>query len=66
MGSCHAKRKRGPRYEIECVRKSIVAKEKKGQDASFERSLLKSWAGYEGYESAKRVLAQLPDASQHS
>lgn len=51
---------RGPWYEIKCEVDIIKSKEAKGQDASFERDLLKAWSGYEGYEGAKQALADLP------
>lgn len=43
---------KGNQYQIKCVRKTILGKESRGQDADFERGLLKSWAKYEGWESA--------------
>lgn len=45
-------RERGPWYEITCVRDIIVSKEARGEDASFERKLLKSWAKYPGWQDA--------------
>ena len=57
---CYQKGKeRGPWFEIKCVADTIRAKEAKGQDASFERVLLKSWSRYEGYEGAKEALSAL-------
>lgn len=59
-GYCYRKGyERGPWSEIKCVSDLIKKKEAKGQDASFERSLLKSWAAYEGYEKAKEALSAL-------
>jgi len=59
-GSSHAKGKeRGAWYEIQCVKNSIISKESRGEDASFERSLLRSWAKYPGYEVARDALASL-------
>jgi len=59
-GICYTKsHKRGALYAIECVKNDITSKESKGEDASFERMLLKEWSSYEGYEEAKEVLAQL-------
>ena len=40
-------RERGPWFEIKCV------KEIKGEDATFERNLLRSWSKYPGWESAE-------------
>ena len=40
------------KYQIKCIRKTILGKEAKGQHADFERGLLKSWARYEGWEEA--------------
>jgi len=60
MGGEVCKRKgfeRGPYYEIEFVKEVIIAKEAKGEDASFERDLLKSWAKHESYKGAKEALA---------
>ena len=57
---CHQiGRERGPWYAIKCVADVIKSKESKGQDANFERNLLKSWSKYEGYEEAKQTLADL-------
>ena len=36
--------------------KVIKLKEADGEDASFERKLLKDWQRYEGYESAGNAL----------
>jgi len=53
MGSCYKKgSERGPWFEIQCTREVIISKEAKGEDASYERSLLKAWSKYEGYEDA--------------
>jgi len=49
-------------YEIESVKKVIISKEKRGEDASFERKLLKSWSAYEGYEGAKKALDECNNA----
>jgi len=44
-GACYAKGKeRGVWYEVKVMVDSIKLKESQGKDASFERSLLKSWA----------------------
>ncbi len=51
---CYQKGKeRGPWFEIKCVRETIMSKEAKGEDATFERNLLKAWSEYKGYESAR-------------
>ena len=51
--TCHQKgRERGPWYEIRCVRNDIIAKEAKGEDAKFERSLLRAWGKQKGWEDA--------------
>jgi len=52
-------RQQGGYYEIKCISDVIKAKEAKGQDATFERDLLKSWKNYKGYESAKEALSKL-------
>lgn len=51
-------RERGPWYEINCVRETIVNKEARGEDASFERGLLKSWSKFPGWKDAKKPLPQ--------
>ena len=52
-GICHLKGKeRGNWFEIKCVKEVVTNKEARGEDASFERCLLKSWSRYEGWESA--------------
>ena len=54
---CYQKdNEQGIRFEIKCVKDNILSKEAKGQDASFERGLLKSWSKYPGYEGAKAAL----------
>jgi len=56
-GSSHQKGKeRGPWFEIKCIKDIIISKESKGQDATFERSLLKSWSNYPGYGGAIDAL----------
>jgi hypothetical protein len=41
---CHQKgRERGVWYEIQCIRNDVIAKEADGEDASFERSLLRAY-----------------------
>ena len=47
---------KGPWFEIQCVLDNILSKESRGEDASFERSLLRSWSKYPGYEKAKEGL----------
>jgi len=53
----HRNVKRGPQYEIACIKNVIVDKEARGMDASYERELLKAWAKHPGYEGAKQALA---------
>ena len=50
---------RGTAFEIQAVVNVIKGKEAEGQDASFERKLLKAWSKYKGYEKAKEALAGL-------
>ena len=59
MVSKHKGAERGAWYEIQCIADNIRSKEAKGQDATYERSLLKSYSEYKGYESAKQVLIKL-------
>lgn len=49
-------------FQIQCVKNDIIAKEADGEDASFERGLLKSWSKYPGWESAGKVLRTLGKA----
>ena len=35
---------RGYRYQIQCIQETIRGKERLGEDASFERGLLRAWA----------------------
>ncbi len=56
-GNCHQKGKeRGYWFEVQCVKNDIISKESRGEDASFERNLLKSWGKYPGWESALEML----------
>ena len=56
---CYLKGKeRGAYFEIKCIKDIIISKESKGEDATFERKLLKSWSKYKGYEKAKDALAE--------
>uniref|UniRef100_A0A6M3JNX8 Uncharacterized protein n=1 Tax=viral metagenome TaxID=1070528 RepID=A0A6M3JNX8_9ZZZZ len=57
--SNHKNRERSVSYEIRSIADNIRSKESRGEDASFERKLLESWAGYKGYEKAGEVLASL-------
>jgi len=57
---CQKGRERGPWYEIKCVQDIIRDKEANGEDASFERELLKSWKKYPGYEKATENLPRKP------
>ena len=48
--------KQGNKFQIRCIRDIIIGKESRGQDATFERDLLKAWSKYEGWESALEAL----------
>lgn len=62
---CHQKgRERGPWFEIKCTKEVIRNKEARGEDASFERALLKSWSKYPGWEDAK-VIPRLSRKSKN-
>lgn len=50
---------KGNKYQVECVKNDIISKESRGEDASYERWLLKSWSKYKGWESAIGALASL-------
>ena len=64
---CYQKGKeRGPWYEIASIRDVIISKELKEQNVSFERSLLKSWSKYKGYEGAKEALESIPRTNKKS
>ena len=52
-------RQTGAHYEIKTIADIIRAKEKNGHDATYEREILKAWAKYPGYESAKKALEEL-------
>ena len=47
---------RGNFYQIKCVRDVIRGKEARGEDASFERNLLKHWVKYPGWREAGKPL----------
>jgi len=54
---CYQKGKEhGPWYEIKCTADVIRSKEARGEDASFERELLRSWAKYPSWEDAGNAL----------
>ena len=62
---CHQKGKEtGAWYEIKCVQDIIRDKEANGEDASFERELLKSWKKHLGYKKATEGLPR--KSSDHS
>lgn len=42
-------------YQIRCVKKDIVNKEARGEDATYERELLMQWSKYPGWEAAGNV-----------
>ena len=44
------------KFQIDCVRDTILIKKSKGKDTSFEEGLLESWRKYPGYGYAKEVL----------
>lgn len=52
-------RERGPWYGIQCVKNDIISKESRGEDASYERELLESWAKYPGWGTAGDALRSL-------
>lgn len=57
--NCHKKHEEtGNWYQIKCIRADILYKESNGMDASFERSLLKSWSKYPGWEEAGKPVLQ--------
>lgn len=59
-GVCYKKGKeQGSWFEIKCVKDTILLKEANGEDASYERSLLKSWSKYPGWKNAGVVLGTL-------
>jgi hypothetical protein len=49
-------------YQIQCVRDTIIGKEKDGLDASFERGLLRSWGKYAGWEEALEPIVSQPQS----
>ena len=52
--------------EINSVADVIRSKEQRGEDATFERDLLKAWSKYDGYGLAKEVLGSLPQYPPHA
>ena len=57
---CHRKGfEHGPWYEIKCTQDVVRNKEARGEDASFERKLLKSWSKYPGWEDAGNAIAPI-------
>jgi len=50
---------KGNAYQVQCVKNNIISKESRGEDASYERSLLKSWGHYKGWECATDALVSL-------
>jgi len=52
-------RQSGARFQIKAVAEIIKRKESEEEDATFERNLLDAWSEYEGWESAKDILAKL-------
>ena len=52
-------KERGNKYQINCVKNSIISLESRGEDATFYRDLLKNWSHYEGWESATEALSDL-------
>jgi len=59
-GICKTKGKeKGAWFEVNSIANIIIAKEAKGQDAEFERSLLIAWAKHPDYKMAKEALSQI-------
>ena len=55
-GECYLKNKeRGLWFEIKCLEDTIEAKEKSGQDVSFEKRILKAYKKYKA-EDYDRML----------
>lgn len=52
-------REQGNWFQIECVKNDIISKESRGEDAKFERGLLRAWGKHTGWSSATDVLASL-------
>lgn len=44
---------KGAWYEIKCTKDVVRRKEARGEDASFEKKLLRAWAKCPGWEDAK-------------
>ena len=59
MTVCKTKgHEKGAWFEIKCIKDIIISKESKGQDASYERGLLKAWAKVDGYKTASNALSE--------
>lgn len=59
-GSSYKKHEeRGAWFEIKCIKDVILSREARGEEAFFERDLLKSWSKYKGYETAQDALDSL-------
>ena len=54
---------KGNFYQIKCIKDVVRNKEARGEDASFERNLLKHWSKYKGWESASLSVANKPKSS---
>ena len=44
---------KGSWFQIKCVKDIVRDKEARGEDAEFERKLLKSWSRLKGWEDAR-------------
>lgn len=47
------------RLQIKAIKDVIKGKESRGEDASYERDLLKAWSKVKGWEAAGRALVSL-------
>ena len=46
-------------YQIKCTKDVVRNKEARGEDASFEKNLLKSWGEHPGWEDARKCLVPM-------
>ena len=44
---------KGTWFQIKCVKDIVRDKEARGEDASFEKKLLKSWSKFPGWKDAR-------------
>lgn len=51
------------KIQVDTVKNIVILKERKGKNASFERSLLKAWSTVPGFECAADALKECDQAA---